>query len=185
MPSSEEIDYCVEQMGYYVYLEGFYHPDMRPYHWLGEYFWTYPQGDDDIVIVHSEADYITYWFDVDSFLSDTDYLIDEGIIETMEMYEFRQHLWRIYMPKYFEYKAQKEAEDWPKTILYIWWYENGVTCDSDVDFPDHVQFEIRVDGDLEYYWNIDNVSYEEAKSLYMRMCDIHSFDDVIFQKIFA
>ena len=185
MPSIEEIDYCIEQMGYYVYLEGFSNPDIKPYHILEYYFWRHPQGDNDIVVVNSDNDGYTYYFDVDSFLKDTENLIwEEGILETFEMFEARQHLWRTQMPKYFEYKSKQEAEIHPKTILYIWWYENGVTCDSDVDFPDHVQFEIRVDGELEYSWNIDDVSYEEAKSWYMRMCDIHSFDDVIFQKMF-
>ena len=63
-----------------------------------------------------------------------------------------------------------------KTILYIWWYKQND------EFPDNIQFEICVDNNLEYYWNIDNVSYNEAWSLYERISCIHSFDDVIFQK---
>ena len=182
MPSSEEIDYCVEQLGYYVYLEGFCNPDMRPYHWLEDYFWTYPQNN-SIVIKESESDGKTYYFDIDDFLSDANYLIDEGIVETFEVYNARQHLWNVYMPKYFEYKKEKE-ESREKTILYIWWYENGVQCEPELDFPDNVQFEICVDGELKYEWCIDDVSYDEALSLYQRMSTNHSFDDVIFKKIF-
>lgn len=109
MCSSEEIDWIIEQLGYYVYLEGFYYPEMDSYYRLADDFLYKgkPIYDNDICIEQSEADGETYSFDVSSFKSSVDILIDEMIIETVEMYNLRQHLWRIYMPKY---RKQKESD---------------------------------------------------------------------------
>lgn len=75
---------------------------------------------------------------------------------------------------------------YPKAILYMDWYENGVSCEADLDFPSHLQMEIRIDGDLEYAWCIDHISYEEAYELYDKTVNVDDcgFDDVIFRKIF-
>lgn len=109
MCSSEEMDWIIEQLGYYVYLEGFFYPDMDSYYRLmDDYLYRgKPIYDNDICIEQSEADGETYSFDVGNFKSDVDILIDEMIIESHEIYNARKHLWNIYMPKYFENKKKE------------------------------------------------------------------------------
>lgn len=76
-------------------------------------------------------------------------------------------------------KSEKEKE---QIVLHLDWYENGKTCKPELDFPDHLQFEIRIDGELEHSFMIDNVSYDEAVKIYNNITNTN-FDKILFDII--
>lgn len=190
MVNSDEIDWILDQLGYYIILDGGKNlfPSMENYYKINDFFYPSRQSDKDIIIEKSEADGKTWYFDTEEFQLYIDDYIEELIIESHQDYIFRRFLYDIHMPKYYENKRQKEleikrlSEENEKAILYMEWYENGKTCKPELDFPNHLQFEIRVGGDLEYSFMIDNVSYDEAKKMYKNITNTN-FDKIIFDKI--
>lgn len=187
MVSTDEIDWVLDQLGYYIILDGGINlfPDMDNYWKIEDFFYLSPQSDEDIIIENSEADGKTWYFDTKEFKSYIDDYVDELVLESHQAYIFRNFLHNIYMPRYYENKRKREMneeEEKDEIVLFMEWYENGKTCKPELDFPDHLQFEIRINGDLEYSFMIDNVSYDEAKKLYNNITNT-DFDKIIFDII--
>lgn len=110
MVSTEEIDWVLDQLGYYIILDGGINlfPNMDNYWKIEDFFYLSPQSDEDIIIENSEADGKTWYFDTKEFESYIDYYVDELILESHQDYIFRKFLYDIYMPKYYENEKKKK-----------------------------------------------------------------------------
>lgn len=62
------------------------------------------------------------------------------------------------------------------TEIYIDWYECGKTCLPELDYPDHIHFQICEDGETVYEFYIDNISYDDAESLYGNLKTDDNYD---------
>lgn len=109
MISTEEIDWVLDQLGYYIILDGGINlfPDMDNYWKIEEFFYLSPQTNADIIVENSEADGKTWYFDTKEFESYIDDYVDELILESHQDYIFRKFLRDIYMPKYYENKEKR------------------------------------------------------------------------------
>lgn len=108
MVSTEEMDWILDQLGYYIILDGgkTFCPDMDNYWKVYTFLYKERQNDNDIVIENSEADGKTYFFNVEEFKLYEDDFIDELVIEPHQAYTYRMFLHSIYMPKYWENKIK-------------------------------------------------------------------------------
>lgn len=100
MVSTEEIDWVLNQLGYYIILDGGKNlfPDMDNYWKIEEFFYLSPQSNADIIVENSEADGNTWYFNTKKFELYVDDYIDELILESRQDYIFRKFLYTIYMP---------------------------------------------------------------------------------------